>query len=366
MPARERSNTYETPKGESGRFGTVFGNYPTYAGSNFCGDIIGSGDNAPFTVQKHEYDGGRLNRPYSGFFTQYFNNYRVDLLDNSSYFGHLGTAESPTDIGAATNAAARTNPSRPYVDVPANLLELGDIAHLIKRHVDPINNWSDFVPEIGSQHLRRVFGIEPVYRDLSRLANFQEQVKRRVADIERLAAPRGFRKTVTIGKYSAQETQSLIVQSEGLYLGRDFKVNTTQEVKCHCRWMPTAEFGQLATPRVMDAWARRAVLGVTVDFATLWEPMPWSWLIDWCFNVGEYFKANRNIIPATLADVSVMRHTTTTADSEAVSADDWSLEAIHSYRETKKRTTSFVSLDAHFPFLSGSQMGIIAALAVTR
>lgn len=363
MPARERSFTTETPKGTSGRFGSVFGGYPVYSGSNFCGDIVGSGDNAPLTVQHHQYEGGRINRPYQGFFTQYFDNYRCDLLDNSSYFGHLGVAESPSDIGAATNAAARTNPSRPYVDVPANLLEIGDLAHLIKRKIDPNGS---VVPEIGRQHLRRVFGIEPVYRDLQRLANFQQQVSRRVAEIHRLAAPRGLRKTVSIGRYSAQEVQSLIVQSEGLFLGRDFNVNTTEEVKCHCRWLPNIDFASLATPAVMDAWARRSVLGVTVDFSTLWEPMPWSWLIDWAFNVGDYFKANRNIVPAVLSDVSIMRHTTTTAHSEAVSGDDWSLEAISSFRETKKRSTSFVSLDAHFPFLTGSQMGIVAALAVTR
>jgi hypothetical protein len=245
-------------------------------------------------------------------------------------------------------------------------LELGDVAHLLQRRVQSIDKWRDFVPEIGSQHLRRVFGIEPLFRDLSKLANFQQQVKRRVADIERLRTQHGFRKTVTCGKYSAQEVQSLIVQSEGLFLGRDFKVNTTETVKAHCRWLPTSDFSPLASPQVVDAWARRSVLGITVDFGTLWEPLPWSWLVDWAFNVGEYFKANRNIVPAILADVSVMRHTTTTATSDAVAMDDWSLEAISSIRETKKRSTSFVSLDAHFPFLSGSQMGIVAALAVTR
>ena len=363
MPGRTRSYTTTTDKGYTGRFGGTVGGGQAYKGNHHCADVTGPGDNAPLYVRHHEYSGGRINKPNVGFYSSWFSNYQADLLDNSSEFDHLGIAEVPSETIAATTAAARTNPSRPYVDVPANLLEIGDLAHIIQRRIDPEMS---LTRALGRDHLRRVFGIQPVYNDLQKLLRFQDQVDRRVQELEVLRS-RGLRKTVSIGSFSANVKQSRVVQSYNTFIVGEFDVTTTTSMKVHCRWFPTEDgYRELAIPRNLWSLAHRSVLGVTVDASTLWEPMPWSWLIDWATNCGDYFKATRNIVGAGLGDISVMTHSITTASWPGYSDGDVSCTAIESHREDKRRQNAFVAPVAHFPFLSGSQMGIIAALAVSR
>jgi hypothetical protein len=118
---------------------------------------------------------------------------------------------------------------------------------------------------------------------------------------------------------------------------------------------------------------QRALLGVTdniIDFSTVWEALPWSWLIDWGTTVGDYLKAKRNIIPAVLQDVRIMRHVRSEWTwSRVVYATnpEGSMSSGFRVLETKSRSPSTpVAPTAHFPFLSGKQVGILSSLAVTR
>jgi len=111
-------------------------------------------------------------------------------------------------------------------------------------------------------------------------------------------------------------------------------------------------------------------MGLTVDLSTVWQIMPWSWLVDWGGNLGTFLKANRNIIPAQLTQCCVMLHTLTEWDSPGLSgiknSTPYSLEPIKIQRESKTRTSVSPSVTAQFPFLSGNQVGILASLATTR
>lgn len=360
MPGRTRGSSSVTSKGTGGRFGEVWGGGNVWSGNHSCSDVVGSGDNAPLNVFHETVEGGRITIPYSGFFSAYFDNYRCDMLDGSNTFAHLGVVGDPFDVDAATQAAARTNPSRPYVDAVANALQLGELATLIR------DSGRSFIRSMGNNNLMYQFGIVPLVGDVVKMINFSDQVNRRVGEINRLRSQRGLRRTVSIGSYSASETQNRIVQSQGAFLGRDFNVVTTIAIKAHCRWIPDGVPSSLSSSNGVRRLARQAVLGLTFDNSTMWELIPWTWLIDWGTNFGQYFTAHRNIIPATLSDVSVMRHTRTVAQSDPVTLNPGFLEGIKYVRENKTRATSFVAPTAHMPFLSATQMGIVASLAVTR
>lgn len=122
-------------------------------------------------------------------------------------------------------------------------------------------------------------------------------------------------------------------------------------------------------PGDMRALARKAVLGLTFDGSSAWQLIPWTWLTDWCLNIGDWFRANRNIIPAQLESCSVLKHTR----SEYISAP-WStpygsvtmsLSEGRAIAEDKERIPASPIPIAHFPFLSGNQLGILGSLAVT-
>lgn len=379
---RVRENLYYAPKGYGIKNGVILGSGDRVTGQNRCEDLVDSGDNHPFYVTKITQDGGILNSPPSN--NPYFVDYRVDAYDQLRCFDHLSLLDVPSDTDAATQGAARSNPSRPYVDVMTNILELSDYFHLVKNKGDEIirdlDNQprkkrrplvGDKLPEgVSRLNLIYQFGVAPLVGDLVKLLKFQEQVERRISEIRRLIGQRGLRRTVDLGTFSGNRPNVWFVpQSSGRFITCYLDYTTTQRVWAHCRWLPTFSPEMLSTPKAMRDIAKKAVLGLTVDASTSWELMPWSWLLDWCGNVGQYFAANRNIIPAVLDSVTIMRHTKTEVVSHGTQVEydePVTMEPIHYTLETKSRVPSTVLPTAHFPFLSGSQMGILSSLAVAR
>jgi len=146
-----------------------------------------------------------------------------------------------------------------------------------------------------------------------------------------------------------------------------------KRISAHVRWIPNEDANHLS-PGEMSLLAQRAVLGYTngigIDLSTLWEVIPWSWLIDWCSDVGSYLSAKRNIIPATLQGVYIMEETVTRWTTPRLawwSATNGIMDAGSFTRTQKKRYANVgIAPTAHFPFLNGNQVGILASLSVTR
>jgi hypothetical protein len=112
--------------------------------------------------------------------------------------------------------------------------------------------------------------------------------------------------------------------------------------------------------------AKRSIHGMTIDFSTLWEILPWSWLFDWGTNLGDYLKSKRNIIPASLQSISLIKETINRHEVPTLVSGNNVMKGGVIITETKQRYPVNITPEAHFPFLSGSQMGILSSLAVTR
>lgn len=226
---------------------------------------------------------------------------------------------------------------------------------------------NSFIHRLGSTNLKYQFGLKPLVGDLVKLMNFNDQVERRVKDIEKLKTGRGFRKTVDIWYGDKAINDSLVFQSQGAWIQAPRIGLGKLGMRCHCRWSPT-DVPALSSPASVRGLAKRAVTGMTIDYSTLWEIMPWSWLIDWGFDVGSYLKANRNVVPASLSQCVVMTHTKTSWFTDTTPKGDYGrhMSAFSLDREEKRRQMPIVAPTAHFPFLSGNQMGILASLAVTK
>lgn len=327
-----------------------------------CSDEVLKGDNLPLNILHIDFAGGIVNNTDLGYFSRYFKDWLVDRLNDINCWGHgVLPGDVPSNTLAATQGAARTNPSRSYVDVPVSILELGDVALLLK------NTSKSLIGSIGSTNIKYQFGVKPMVDDLFKLLHFQDQVSRRIKEMERLKSKRGLRRTISLGSWSATDSWMDTVQSFGTFINVLCTRTTKQEVRVHCRWIPEEYVVFPDTPDEMRRLARKAVLGMTVDLSTAWELMPWSWLIDWCTGIGTFLSANRNIIPARLAQVTVMRHTLTEISCPAFSdpsIGNLTMTPIRYKREQKTRDIGAVLPTAHFPFLSGKQMGILASLAV--
>lgn len=366
MPVRSRGNSESTYGGIWQRFGQTYGGNNVEIYEDSCVDVTGEGDNLAFDVTKKTFSGGVLHTSPQGsnYYNTYFRNYICQAVRYQSPFAPITSFSGElSKVAYATQTAARTNPSRPYVDVPVMLLELTEIASLLRGAGDTL------IRRIARNNLKYQFGIKPLISDMAKLMNFQSQVDRRVQEIVRLQSSNGLRRTVRLGNFSSSGTKSITLQSEGCLITRNIPWSATRTIRGHARWFPSTSVGRLDN-KEMSELARKAVLGLTLDFSTAWERIPWSWLLDWCGTLGLYLQAQRNIIPAVLSQVSIMTHTRTKYSYPLASAYDdpvrHYISPIDVQIESKKRELVPVVPTAHFPFLSGNQMGILASLYIVK
>ena len=359
--SRVRTNASYMPQGTRTRYGWPASSYLVPQEKETCTDEVLPGDNFSFNVSREEHPGGIL-RSYqnNGYWTATFTDYPVDAHVD----GQLGICDYFPDAKPlayyATQAVARTNPSRPYVDVPVSVLELADVTQLLKK------TGENLIQELGAYNLKLQFGVAPLIGDLLKLTDFHDQVARRVKEINKLKSARGLRRTVVLDNLSRTEVLPVVWQSQDAYIDTPTERLSSRLIKGHTRWMPDVDLSKMPD-QSLTALAKRAVTGMTLDFSTLWEAMPWSWLIDWGVNIGDFLKSQRNIIPATCQSVSLIQHTVS-----HIPIPEVEYHGLHKMYggnvmyERKERFSWPVVPTAHLPFLSANQMGIIASLAVTR
>jgi hypothetical protein len=365
---RQRTVLGSRAKGTRTRFGGTEGGFQVNDYKAYCSDQTGSGDNAPFFVEKITAEGGVINNPFYSYFGPYFVDYKADCLDNLNNLAlHSTFSDIPSLSDAATSAAARTNPSSPWVNVPGFMYELREIFELFPK----LGKKLFTLRNAANINLNSQFGWNPAVQDLAKIIDFSGALDRQIKKITKLMTEKGFRKTVSIGSWSSGvNAYSDVPQSADSFIQCMFYHETKLEMRAHCRWMPTADFPQsIQNTDDIRSLARRAMYGLTIDSYTIWEALPWSWLVDWGSNIGDYLKSQRNMIPCELVSCSVMRHYTTTTTSDPYAEGppkNLSMTPIKCTRETKMRDLASPAPSAHIPFLTGNQMGILGSLAITR
>lgn len=386
---RTRRNSQLYPTGKRTRF-----NDPVYSGVTFmldetCQDEILEGDNYAFTVNRTLCSGGVIQSDYDGgYFTATFDHYPCDALRNGQLQPNFSFPEALPDAAYASQAVNRTSPSKPYVDIGTNIAECGEIATMLKdwgldlikagRGKEPIY-WSNaqkykrgaakgqaLFRDLGKGNLQYQFGILPVLSDLSKMSQFQDQVNRRVRAIERLKGPHGYRKTVDLASLETSDSFGVVWQSADVYLASTVSRQSYRNIKGHCRWIPGIEFPWDASNAELERLAISAVGGLTIDFSTVWELIPWSWLIDYFTNVGQFISNQRNLVPSSLESVVLIKHSVSGIPIPRLRSGQHEMSPGHLGFEVKERIPVHADVTAYFPFLSGKQMGILSSLAVTR
>jgi hypothetical protein len=318
------------------------------------------GDGWGFDVLHEEWLGGKMYWPNDGWW--WYDGTVVDAVKgHSGYLGQgLDLPDSPSDGAVATQVMAATNPSRPVVDLPIAVAELKDLPQLIH------DSGKRFLQRAAGANLKYQFGIAPLASDLAKLTTFQSFVSKRVERLTKLR-DKGLRSTLPIGSYSNQKQEWVSLNSFGVGWSEIINFTTTQKVWGHIRWFPQENHRMPTTDEEMRRLAINATLGLTFDASTAWNLIPWSWLVDWFSNVGDYFTAHRNIVPASCSPVQVMRETKVSNFGPSY-VDSWGqlYTGVHYKRTMKSRRLSNASLSAHLPFLSGRQLSILGSLAVLR
>jgi hypothetical protein len=340
-----------------------------------CADYTDKGDNKGFEVDTITRKGGLINGESFGVNGTIFTDSPCDYFRNDPWaYGHLSTGSRPSDGALAQQTIARTNPSRSSMqalEALAEIREFGSMAH--SQYLKRMQNLFKHTP---LKRFRRLsdsargillirFGIIPIVNDINTLLIFQTLVDKRVDEIERLRT-RGLRRTIVVWTDSAVgSATNQIVQSNLVVLRATINKSTQVTIKGHIRWYANSNW--LKSDATVRAVAQRAIAGYILDPLSLYEIMPWSWLIDYFTNLGDFVKGSRNMFDAHHDKVRLSieqdTHTSSSNHSSSASIGFSPFEATYNSKERRATTPS---LFARIDFITEDQLSILGALAALK
>lgn len=337
-----------------------------------CTDEFGVHDGA-FNVN-HVYMTGSVNGtiPPGGTPSRTYSNWVPSGLrvTPGTPVAHLTIPGLPLITDAAVTALSVTNPSRPAVDIPIGILELKDLPDLVRGFGRGI------LKRIADGNLRYEFGVKPMISDIRKLIHFTELIDRQQQILEGFGKGPVIRKA-TIFTGSAQTSPNTISVAHSspteLQMSVRNVLNTTSVRRWgYVLWTPDVpKFDKILGDKALARrLARDIALGLTVDASTAWELMPWSWLVDWFGNMGEWIASKRSMIPVIPGVPSVCtewrssNHWVNTNNAAGVPHGTFSFTRVSITKRREKASASFPS--ANLPLLTGRQVGILSSLAVLR
>lgn len=339
--------------------------------SEYMEDIVGNptGDNNMYSTQTFPTSGvinfSRENRTLGGVFKHYSSwiNFPYDNRDATNDAPLPNTwAGLPTDVSAATEAASRSNPSSPGVDLPLFLFELKDFPDMIRQ--TGIQLLGRRKPTHVRNNLNNEFGWAPLIGDLSKLLQFQDLVEKRISTLKDLHEGKSIRRNVTVfsDSYTVTQTGKSLYAAFLESLSGDVTTRVSVKKWASIKWIPPSRPPELQ--RDIHREAVQLVLGLRLRPRLLWDAMPWSWLVDWYSNIGDYIQATDNTY-ATFASACVMEMYT--SDTTIIPTGGSMVKGAtrgRIRRSTKSRRANIpISLTAESPLLGAKQLSILFQLA---
>lgn len=303
-----------------------------------------------------------------------FNKYLAGYQFNGA-IGHVPTgAPSPGSQGATV--LSRTNPSRPtivpftlvqdLVSIPRMLKDVGRLVRTPRRKLSP--------KDLANHYLGARFGWLPLIDDAKKLLHLQQYIDSRVRELHSLYSSQGLRRKIQLGRNSANDSAVQFQWSDSFtgLLQAKVSYGTTTKTWGTVRWKPT----NLPMPgwRPTDAEIIRDAIRTVSGFTTegiakgAWDLLPWTWIIDWYGNVGDWLTQSSSTVPASPSHLCIMQETITVAQHSMISPLPKGVTDSGGYviRSTKTRTIGSGSLAASLPTLDASRLSILGALFVQR
>jgi hypothetical protein len=144
-------------------------------------------------------------------------------------------------------------------------------------------------------------------------------------------------------------------------------ISTNRKRWATVRWTPTTLPPQ--SSKEFRNKAARIVYGLELSPSNVWEAIPWSWLVDWFSNVGDYMALYNNVVPAYPSVPCVMTSERTIRTFSPVFVPQqysYSGGDATSIVQTKSRVLQGFTFTGGIPFMTGRQLSILGSLAVLR
>jgi len=278
---------------------------------------------------------------------------------------------------------AQANPFRPEILLPVFLFELKDLPDMIrqlgrfniaKKAGNPPKPGDSRLP--AQMWLSGNFGWAPLVSDLAKMIGFADSLAKREKEFDQIFSNGGMTRKVTL--YETERPASFTYTASIGNLNVSVNGPGTDSIKVwgtvKVKPAPAPSGSPIRKPPPQEV--AKALLGLNSASvpANIWEALPWSWLIDYFYNVGSFLQAHAGGRVVTLDSACIMTHTIRSCRSRAVQGPmdkdghRLSCSSGELMAEQKLRTPVFNPSLPSFRMspLSGHQLSILGSLAVTR
>jgi hypothetical protein len=228
---------------------------------------------------------------------------------------HLSTKTLASTSWA--NMAARTNPSRPDLTPLSLLQDLYDIPRMLKGVSKLLSHPKSALSakEIANQNLSIQFGWLPLISDVQKLITTQARVEKRYKRLREMYDTGGVHRKLFVDEDHVESVLNKTFSIFTLPGARNFNCRITKKTEVQ-RW-GTARWNMLARPPEdltydrLHRLAYNVANGLTVEgmLQGAWDVLPWTWLLDWFTNVGDFALLHSNTVPAVLVSACQMTKT---------------------------------------------------------
>jgi hypothetical protein len=201
-----------------------------------------------------------------------------------------------------TQAVSRLNPNTPIVDLPLFLFELKDLPGML-RDLGRVVSRQLRPSDVPGGYVALKFGWQPLISDLYKLLTLGEELEAQKARIESMA-----KRGTASGRLSSVNA---VVNGPNSSLTLNNKEYTF--VYPYTKAKQQVWFSAILEPDFSAPyWAEtrwdqtRRVLGLNLSLATIWNAIPWSWLVDYFTDIGAYLDSTRGILPFSLESITIM------------------------------------------------------------
>jgi hypothetical protein len=268
-----------------------------------------------------------------------------------------------------TKALAGMNPSKPKVNVPLFLFELREFPKML-RDLGNVLRGKIRPQDVPGGYLAYKFGWAPLVKDLLELMKFTKATEARMAYLRKLESGNRIQRELFSGptqdSVSLTETTGVALLKGGF--AYRYRTRTREDLDV---WFTANAQLKFALPETsgLRSLSRRIVTGLAFRPYTVWDYLPWSWLIDYGINVGDYIEAQDGLTQMGVTRLCIMARTTITTTicdvklDPALNASDSVMKTVKKQRSVSQNPTPQMT---HTPFLDKGQMAILAALVTAR
>lgn len=202
-----------------------------------------------------------------------------------------------------TKALASFSPVKPVFDLSLVLFELRELPSLLRESGAYLLKQKSLWDDIGGSYLQYKFGWAPLISDLVTLINLGEEIDQRASQLENYA--KKLRAKGSLGGTSSQVSWNQEVAQYGYakFTGiPKFTIATTARYQ--------AKFKDFDAGNLKDNGGLkkfRQAIGLKAPLSTIWNALPWSFLVDYFFNVSDFIVAASGLASYDLESICIMQ-----------------------------------------------------------